>query len=338
MRLSSRAENAPAPASEFMHVQCPSCKTTYNVSDSLVGGGKPTFRCSRCKHVFVLESNRKGKAPRQLSSARPSSDDPELSLPFGETEQPKSGPAEGPAEDSIPLFKPDAHREREPAWTLSGDSENEPALVVPEDERKPAAPPHDEPLWWGPAKPEPAQTDEVPLSTAPYLALFFMLVAAAGLGSVAHALWPEAVEEFLRPVPIFGRATLKNNHLKNHVALASLAPRVYTIRGNREVFAISGVAVNHNAVSVRGVRLEGIVYDGQGQEIAKQTIFVGNPLSPKLLRDMEAKEVSILQELNPQRRFEIAPEQSAPFTIVFLKPPKDIKSFACRIVSVEEST
>lgn len=322
-----------------MHVQCPSCKTTYRVSDSLITGGKPTFRCSRCKHVFVLESDRKSKPQRHIPASDRTSDDPELSLPFGSVEEKRSAASDSsaPVEEFVPLFGPD--REPQESWTLSGESQSAPTLVVPEDERKPAAKAQAEPLWWSSAKPAPAAapSDEVPLSTAPYLALFFMLAAAAALVAVAHALWPDPLEELLRGVPIFGRVALKNNHLKNHVAITSLAPKVYAIRGNREVFAISGVAVNHNAVSVRAVRVEGIVFDAQGQEIAKQTIFVGNPLSPKLLRDMEAKEISILQELNPQRRFEIPPEQSAPFTIVFLKPLKDIRSFACRILSVEES-
>ncbi|MFQ5916446.1 MAG: zinc-ribbon domain-containing protein, partial [Candidatus Binatia bacterium] len=38
-----------------MLVSCPSCSTTYRVSDKLITTSNPTFRCSRCKHIFVLE-------------------------------------------------------------------------------------------------------------------------------------------------------------------------------------------------------------------------------------------------------------------------------------------
>ncbi len=39
-----------------MLVQCPKCKTTYKVSDEVVKGTSPAFRCSRCKHTFELET------------------------------------------------------------------------------------------------------------------------------------------------------------------------------------------------------------------------------------------------------------------------------------------
>jgi hypothetical protein len=88
---------------------------------------------------------------------------------------------------------------------------------------------------------------------------------------------------------------------------------------------------------VREVRLEGYIFNAEGTEIGRQLISVGNPISANLLRDMEAKEVSILQEIGPQKRFSIPPDESAPFVIVFLKPPKEIKNFAVRILDAEAS-
>src|SRR5262245_47284544 len=38
-----------------MLVQCPNCKTTYKVSDEVLKGATPAFRCSRCRHTFELE-------------------------------------------------------------------------------------------------------------------------------------------------------------------------------------------------------------------------------------------------------------------------------------------
>lgn len=37
-----------------MLVQCPGCRTTYRVRDTLITTSTPTFRCSLCKHIFVL--------------------------------------------------------------------------------------------------------------------------------------------------------------------------------------------------------------------------------------------------------------------------------------------
>lgn len=38
-----------------MIIRCPSCSTTYKVDGSVFDAPKPTFRCSRCKHVFTFE-------------------------------------------------------------------------------------------------------------------------------------------------------------------------------------------------------------------------------------------------------------------------------------------
>ena len=37
-----------------MIIRCPSCSTTYKVDGSVFDAPQPTFRCSRCKHIFVV--------------------------------------------------------------------------------------------------------------------------------------------------------------------------------------------------------------------------------------------------------------------------------------------
>ena len=128
---------------------------------------------------------------------------------------------------------------------------------------------------------------------------------------------------------------LKNNHLRPGIALQSLRPSFQTIQGNRQVFVLSGTAVNRNPVSVREVRLEGHIFNAEGKEIDRQIISVGNAISAKMLRDLTAQEISILQRLNPQKRFEIHSDESAGFVMVFLKPSAEVKNFSCRVLSVE---
>ena len=38
-----------------MIIRCPNCSTTYRVSGSVFDAPRPTFRCTRCKHVFVVQ-------------------------------------------------------------------------------------------------------------------------------------------------------------------------------------------------------------------------------------------------------------------------------------------
>ena len=38
-----------------MIIRCPSCSTTYKVSGSVFDAPRPTFRCTRCKHIFTFQ-------------------------------------------------------------------------------------------------------------------------------------------------------------------------------------------------------------------------------------------------------------------------------------------
>ena len=38
-----------------MIIRCPSCSTTYKVSGNVFDAPRPTFRCTRCKHIFTFQ-------------------------------------------------------------------------------------------------------------------------------------------------------------------------------------------------------------------------------------------------------------------------------------------
>ncbi|MFQ5542005.1 MAG: zinc-ribbon domain-containing protein, partial [Candidatus Binatia bacterium] len=110
-----------------MLVSCPSCSTTYRVSDKLITTSNPTFRCSRCKYIFVLELKSE-TIPEEETSSHPSETrqeeeekSPELefsfrsirtdtteheteedSLPTGETQPPVTDSLDQEPEDSYP--------------------------------------------------------------------------------------------------------------------------------------------------------------------------------------------------------------------------------------------
>ena len=399
-----------------MLVQCPSCHTTYRVSDKLIAIPNPTFRCSRCKHIFVLELKPEiSRVPKTATPTAPAleQDDEEgreLSLPFApphkhekeaakeirkeisdfqKPEQPliaenedqtPPAPPRSETDESFRLpreaYDPGKVEEQPPSATekkqlLSRTTEDQPLPVATErDDRwiiTSARPPQDEPFtipegdqspWkeisrepdptlekdWRNAPPplEKGETTRVSgphedraASTAPYLGLFAALLLLYALLVLTHQARPLTVEGFIKAVPWLGPSVLKNDHLRKGISLQSLRSGFEKIRGNREVFVISGVAANRNPISVREVQIEGYVYNTEGEEIERQIISIGNALSSKIIKDLEAKEISILQELKPQKRFGISPQESAAFVIVFLKPTREIKNFSCRVRSAE---
>lgn len=384
-----------------MLIQCPSCHTTYRVSDSLVTTPNPTFRCSRCKHTFALglktEASPAGEIPPAPPTTPKKQEEPELSFSSSLAEQKASTEKEG-MEAPPPLFEskqasvekipdekpvepaksasdesfsfpkeataPYAMREGAPpieaeqspllneerldSWSLARPQEEQ-VFTIPEENQSPqtASSPESSPAFedeWPESLPllEERETSpdldpyrDRPLSIVPYIGLFGALLLIYSLLTLMYQAQPKTIEAAIKTIPWLGSAVLRNNHLRHGISLQSLRPGFQTIQGNREVFVLSGVAVNRNPVSVREVRVEGHIFNAEGKEIDRQIISLGNAISSKILRDLTSQEISILQKLNPQKRFEILPDESAGFVIVFLRPSTEVKNFSCRILSVD---
>jgi predicted Zn finger-like uncharacterized protein len=342
----------------FMMVRCPSCKTTYKVADELLRDAQPAFRCSRCKHIFELHPEKTRKQPARIADAEKSSlpkdaQEQELRFPFASQqnangEQPKEL-ATSPEQDSE--F---ATRNTEQPSTGA----DKPAIDVPEISREgrlgtetATVPnfPEGVSSELSPSQPLPLARETIdnvlaldpyrdqPFSTAPLLTLVGLLVMFFGLATVFHFAHPNLTEGIVQSIPLLGPSVLKNNHLRTGVALQSLHARHQTIQGNREVLVVTGVAQNRNPVVIREVRVAGQLYNLTGKEIEQQTIWIGNAISPRIIRGMTAQDISDLQRLKPLKTFEIPPGDSIPFTIVFLKSTKEIKDFSCEVLTAESA-
>lgn len=241
-------------------------------------------------------------------------------------------------------------KEKEDSWSITPThTRDEDRFTIPEENRPPRMDtpaevnPEFEEDWQNASPPlEESETTppldpyrDRPLSTLPYLSLFGALLLIYSLLTVMQQSQPRTIETLIKVIPWLGSSVFKNNHLRQEITLQSLRPSFQTIMGNREVFVLSGVAVNRNPVSVREVRIEGHIYNAEGKEIERQTISVGNAISSKIIRDLTAQEISILQKLSPQKRFEISPDESAGFVIVFLKPSGEVKNFSSLVLSAE---
>jgi len=172
-------------------------------------------------------------------------------------------------------------------------------------------------------------------STKPYLTLFALLIIIFTLVTAFNRAHPSATEGFVRQIPMVGASVLRNNRLKDGVLLQSLRGEYQSIQGNREVFVITGAALNQNPVTIRSVQISGESFNHQNEEIEKQTIWVGNAISPSMVRGLSLQEIANLQRLPPLKAFEIPPGDSVPFTIVFLKTPKGMKDFGCKVIAAE---
>jgi hypothetical protein len=88
---------------------------------------------------------------------------------------------------------------------------------------------------------------------------------------------------------------------------------------------------------VREVKIEGYTYARDGTVLESHVITIGNAISPKIIRDLTEQEIKDLQKTGPVRRFEIQPDESVPFSIVFVRQNVSPQSFGYRVVSADES-
>lgn len=386
-----------------MLVRCPSCETTYRVSDDLITSPKASFRCSRCKYVFALEAEPEsdatpepppptppasqetepepGELPFSFSPSatgktesieekKPEETAEEKHFEFGKPPEPAATKSTEPRQTEFPDLRTDRifppretsagpsafgrerlppGEERDEGWSMSSlEPAREEAFPTAEDEppsgidaARTAISEFEE--NWESSSPSPEDNEgatldtveERPASTLSYLTLFGVLLLLYAIMTLVHQTEPAALDDLFKKIPWFGTSVFQNNHLRQGIALQSLRPGYQTILGNREVFVLSGIAHNRNQVSVREVQVEGQIFDAQGKEIGHQAIWIGNAITPKIIKDLTAQEISILQKLSPQKRFEIPPQKAATFVIVFFGPRGEIKNFSCRIVSAE---
>src|SRR5208337_3169142 len=63
----------------MIEVQCPSCQTRYRIDESVLPPDSPTFKCSRCGHVFSGDPRLARRAP--LAKPRPAPPPPKTAPP-----------------------------------------------------------------------------------------------------------------------------------------------------------------------------------------------------------------------------------------------------------------
>ena len=334
-----------------MLVRCPQCRTTFKISDELAKGNAAAFRCSRCKHTFELESaDTEAEASGGIAVAAPANgDSQELSLPFPpEAETTAATPTElHPIVRTSDRFDERVNNRED--WSLSAPPGNDDdGFTFPEPDRhadveraipRQDLPPQDRYFVDSQGNSEGGGSNILALSSyldqqasiVPFTTLLGLLVIGFMLMTAISYAKPQGAEAFLKKLPLVGSALLRNHYLKDGILLRGLRSSYQTIQGSREVLLVSGVALNQNPVVVREIQLTGIAYNETGKEIEKQTIWVGNTISSRILRGMTMEDIPHLQNLKPLKSFEIPPGDSVPFTIVLLKSAKSAKEFSCEV-------
>jgi hypothetical protein len=322
------------------------------------------FKCSRCRHIFPAPSAEQRQptppttAPRG-AKARPTSEQ-NLTLPFEKTHEKESA-------DSAPgdLTVPEADED----FTL-GTEEPSLELTVPDD-AEPEVPPVRSPATARDATPdEPVALDvdlnredetliekeaaieeepakrprrsraRQPRARSHVVPLFvFLGLVVTGYGVLTSALFtnPALSDKLVGRIPLIG--TLGDERLLvRKVALSEVVSSYQRIKDGKDVFVITGKALNTAPVALQGVQIAGKLFDNTGAPLDQKVISCGNVISTKVLKDLTPQEVSILQRLNPPKKFVIEPGESSTFVIVFMNPPRQAVEFTTQVVAAQRQT
>jgi hypothetical protein len=160
-----------------------------------------------------------------------------------------------------------------------------------------------------------------------------LTLAAYACLSLVFYLFPRAGISILGSLPWVGFLVLEDHRLHQRVVLDPLSAAFETLNDNKTVLVISGIATNKNALSLREIEIEGKIYDSQGRELGHEIISGGNALSRKVLRDLTAKDISVLQVQKARQQFAIPAKESTEFVIVFLNPNLNATKFNARVIS-----
>jgi predicted Zn finger-like uncharacterized protein len=336
----------------MIEVQCPSCQTRYRLDEGALPQENPTFKCSRCGHVFSSE-------PRAGSGPTPP-------LPQAAPKAPPVAGSEPPREDN-PLARSFAEAEPKVPENLSFDFSDDPAddhhlgespePALGEDPREhwevgeaddPPPPPSSAPrrrARRSASKPAPAGEDDEddaqtrqqtrPLhSSGFFLLLFALAVMAYAVLTLLLGVAPAASRAWLAQLPVIGAEFQDHPTLESQVKLDDVRVEYRQLNNNRLALVVSGSAHNQSAGALHTIEVAVNLVDSQQRSVVGQQVFCGNLLSPRFATEMTPHELQFFQKLAP-RNFILPSGESAPFMAVFVDPPAQAHGVVLAVVRAE---
>jgi len=325
-------------------VECPRCRARYRVEQDLLERDQ-TFKCSRCGHIFAYESAETGQPE---ASGPPPMRDPEPEPKPLPRPEPRKPPARRDADSLSFSFSGAAeHAAAElgdhetPVIGARATTDDEFALgdeadqMVDDHDGGGATAIGDEPRFV--RGEEDLRVEETRRETGgrPYLVFLVALVVVYAILALDLRNHPARAERLLAGVPGIGEMLAEDNLLQTRVQLQDVEGVYQQIKDDKLVFIVSGRAVNTAPAALKGVQIESVLYDAGGKPVETKSIYCGNAMSLKIVKDLSTKEISLLQRLEPPKRFEIRSGESAGFSVVFVGPPPGLKEFSTRVVAAQ---
>jgi predicted Zn finger-like uncharacterized protein len=157
-----------------------------------------------------------------------------------------------------------------------------------------------------------------------FLLMFFAVAVFFGAASTLICGTPIASARALAAFPVIGSHFTRPIVPATLVALSDVSASYEEIKSGESALVITGTAENVGDNPLHAILLSIDLLDGGQRQLGAQAAYIGNGLSPKMIGEMTPREIEFLQRLDPQKSFVVPPSGSAPFAIVFIKPPQRV--------------
>jgi hypothetical protein len=185
---------------------------------------------------------------------------------------------------------------------------------------------------------EPVADEPMKARRRSVLPLFvFFAVVVGGYFFLAQELIRdhELAEAFTARLPLVGSSLAADRLLFRKVALNEVEGKFVRVKNDKDVFVISGTALNTASRPLRNIRVEGALLDEAGTPLRQETITCGGMDARRLLQGLSLREVEMLGKVEPPRRFRLDPGDTTSFAIVFASPPAEARDFSARVASAQ---
>ncbi len=329
-----------------MIIECPHCGTRFRLDPRQLSDGRSMLKCARCRRIFPAPGS--GAAARGRSKSKAS--DENLSFSFDDDDEWRAPEltADDLTEDALVLNAPDDSdaagepaRPRRPrgARPLPGQES-----LRFDDERDyergagatEAADEDDDAAGFELGEATGAARAEAAKGGISVRSVFvFLAVVVGGYGAMTWSLLddPDWSRRLTQSLPVIG-ATIDDSDAAAHVLLRDVQGRYERTRDGKNVFIVTGTAVNNSSESLRGVQIVATLYDGANQRLQDQRAPCGNALEARI-RELSVHQVSILRSIKPPPGYAVQPGGRCPFVGIFLDVPPTTASFAAAVAAAQ---
>ena len=346
-----------------MVIQCESCRTVFNLDESLLKEEGTKVRCSRCRHVFTAypsapaPTDEKVEISDVFEDVKPTSvektDAVIAEVEKGGQKEKKNGTGSGLESDLDVIYR-DVFREVDRGGldekTGSDDALEDVFKEAGRDEeqsgRRPATTfpsmdtmEDDTDKDYDPLRESPSKRKSSKLSMAVVIPLILIFLGAGGAVVAWKAdLIPSSLLSLLKPSSEKKEATDAGIRL---LQFGSVSGVFVDSEKSGPLFVIRGMVSNKYPENRRYILIKGSILNNKGSVVIAKTAYAGNTFSEEELKTLPLDEITKAADNRDgmaRQNLDVASGATVPFMIVFAELPDDLSEFTVEAVSSSSGT